>query len=83
MDTPSPKHSIHYGQPRVNLRGIPERAGTSTTISLLCEGEKFCDECGERIDGLAVYLTEEREHLRTGFEVVGLLHPECFDREDA
>ncbi len=80
-NTAPSKHSIHYGQPRVNLRGVPERAGTSATISLLCEGEHFCSECGGRIDGLAVYLTEERKHLRSGFEDIGLLHPECFDGE--
>ena len=65
------------GEARVNLRGVPEHPGTSATISLLPEDTTYCFACGEEIPGLAVYLTRERPERRSGFELVGILHPDC------
>ena len=85
MGTPSSKHSIHYSQPRVNLRGInptEAKAAPCVTISLLCEGERSCDECGERIEGLAAYVTYPRPRLRTGYEVVAITCAECAGHDE-
>ena len=88
MGRPPSKHSIHYEQPRVNLRGISPteaKAAPCVTISLLCEGERFCDECGGRIEDLAAYFTQPRPRLRDGYEVVAITCAECagYDGEDA
>ena len=65
---------------RVNLAGInlgEARTRATAMLSLLSEGETFCDECGEWIDELAVYVT----HPRRCYEVVAIVHRECFTEE--
>ena len=71
-----------YGEPRVNLGGVPMHPGTSATISLLSEDTTYCDDCGEEIPGLAVYLTRERPERRSDYELVAIVHPECYGAED-
>jgi hypothetical protein len=78
MDTPPVNHEDYIA---VNLRGVPEHPGTSATLTLLSEGETFCDECGKRVDGLAVYVTRERPERRSGYELTAIVHRECFRRE--
>lgn len=84
MDNLHPKK--HGGDIRVNLAGIdPDLAKDEViaTLSLLSEGETFCDECGERIDELAVYVSRPRPHLRHGYEVVAIVHRECYSGDVA
>jgi hypothetical protein len=78
--TDHPPQKKHGGDIRVNMRGIniaEAKAGAMATLSLLSEGERFCDECGERIDGLAVYFTRPRPDLRDGYELVAITCPPC------
>ena len=54
------------------------------TLSILSEGEFFCDGCGRRIDGKAVYMTGRRPgyHENHSLEIIALMHPSCYGWKD-
>lgn len=56
----------------------------TATLSLLSEGEVFCNRCGRRIDGKAVHVTKKRPHYHKSheLEIVALLHPSCYGWKD-